>query len=49
MTVLGYLLGASFPGLENKLELVILLIVAFSLLPVLVEYLRHRRAAGQLR
>ena len=49
VTVLGYLLGASFPGLENKLELVILLIVAFSLLPVLVEYPRHRRAAGQLR
>ena len=49
VTVLGYLLGTSFPGLQNKLELVILLIVAFSLLPVLVEYLRHRRAAGQLR
>ncbi len=49
VTLLGYLLGTSFPGLQNKLELVILLIVAFSLLPVLVEYLRHRRAAGQLR
>ncbi|MDQ2826128.1 MAG: VTT domain-containing protein, partial [Actinomycetota bacterium] len=48
VTLLGYLLGTSFPGLQNKLELVILLIVAFSLLPVLVEYLRHRRAAGQL-
>ncbi len=49
VTLLGYLLGTSFPGLQDKLELVILLIVAFSLLPVLVEYLRHRRAAGQLR
>ncbi len=49
VTLLGYLLGTSFPGLQNKLELVILLIVAFSLLPVLAEYLRHRRAAGQLR
>ena len=49
VTVLGYLLRTSFPGLQNKLELLIVLILAFSLLPVLVEYLRHRRAAGQLR
>ncbi len=42
VTLLGYLLGATFPGLQSKLELVILVIVAFSLLPVLVEYLRHR-------
>ena len=32
--------------LQDKLELAILAIVAFSVLPVLVEYLRHRRQAN---
>ena len=49
VTLLGYLLGTTFPGLQDKLELVILIIVAFSLLPVLVEYLRHRRRVDQVR
>ena len=43
ITLLGYFLGRSFPVLQDKLELAIIAIVAFSLLPVLVEYLRHRR------
>ena len=46
ITLLGYFLGQAFPVLQNKLELAILVIVAFSLLPVLVEYLRHRRQAN---
>lgn len=46
ITLLGYFLGQAFPVLQDKLELAILAIVAFSLLPVLVEYLRHRRQAN---
>ncbi|EWT01267.1 cytochrome O ubiquinol oxidase [Intrasporangium oryzae NRRL B-24470] len=48
ITLLGYFLGKSFPGLQNKLELMILLIVAVSLVPVLIEYLRHRRRANAM-
>lgn len=46
ITLLGYFLGQAFPVLQDKLELAILAIVAFSVLPVLVEYLRHRRQAN---
>jgi membrane-associated protein len=43
ITLLGYFLGQAFPVLQDKLELAVLAIVAVSLLPALVEYLRHRR------
>ena len=43
ITLLGYFLGQAFPVLQDKLELAIVAIVAVSVLPVLVEYLRHRR------
>jgi membrane-associated protein len=46
ITLLGYFLGQAFPVLQDKLEFAIVAIVAFSLLPVLVEYLRHRRQAN---
>jgi membrane-associated protein len=43
ITLLGYFLGQAFPVLQDKLELAVLAIVAVSLVPALVEYLRHRR------
>jgi membrane-associated protein len=46
ITLLGYFLGRSFPVLQDKLELAIIAVVAFSLVPVLVEYLRHRKQAN---
>jgi membrane-associated protein len=42
ITLLGYFLGQAFPVVQEKLELAILAIVAVSVLPMLVEYLRHR-------
>ena len=42
VTLLGYFLGQAFPVLQNKLELAILAIIAVSLIPVAVEYVRHR-------
>jgi membrane-associated protein len=42
VTLLGYFLGQAFPVLQNKLELAIIAIVAVSLIPVGVEYVRHR-------
>ena len=46
ITLLGYFLGQAFPVLQDKLEFAIVAIVAFSVLPVLVEYLRHRQQAN---
>jgi len=43
ITLLGYFLGKQFPALQDNLELAILVIVAFSLVPAVVEYVRHRR------
>ena len=48
VTLLGYFLGKSFPGLQDKLEVVILLIVAVSVVPMLFEYVKHRRAAQKI-
>ena len=42
ITLLGYFLGQAFPVLQDKLEFAIVSIVAVSLIPVGVEYLRHR-------
>ena len=49
ITLLGYFLGQTFPVMQDKLELAIIAIVGFSLLPVLVEYLRHRSQARASR
>jgi len=44
VTLLGYLLGQRFPGLGSKLDIVIPVIIVLSLIPIGVEYLRHRSA-----
>ncbi|WP_141843358.1 DedA family protein [Humibacillus xanthopallidus] len=48
LTLLGYFLGAAFPWLSDKLEIAVLLIVAVSVLPMLFEYLKHRRQANAI-
>jgi membrane-associated protein len=40
----GYFLGQAFPSLAKHIELVVLVIVALSLLPPAIEYLKARRA-----
>jgi len=45
LTLLGYFLGQAFPVLQQKLELAIIVIVAISLMPAVVEYILHRRRA----
>jgi membrane-associated protein len=44
MTSLGYFLGASFPQLADHIELLALVIIAISLIPIGIEYIRHRRS-----
>ena len=48
ITLLGYFLGQAFPVLQDNLELAVVAIVVFSLLPAVVEYLRHRRRANAI-
>jgi membrane-associated protein len=48
VTVLGYFLGQAFPGLQDKLEVMILLIVGVSVLPMVFEYVKHRREANAI-
>ena len=43
MTVLGYFLG-QVDVIKNNIELAAIAVVAISLLPVGIEYQRHRRA-----
>src|SRR6476469_8414639 len=45
VTLLGYFLGQVFPGLTKNIEYVILLIVLVSLLPMVYEFVKHRREA----
>lgn len=45
ITLLGYFLGQAFPWITDKLEVAILLIVAVSLVPMVLEFVQHRRRA----
>ncbi len=42
-TLLGYWLGKSFPWFGKNIEYAVLLIVLISLIPVALEFIRHRR------
>ena len=43
-TLAGFFLG-SIPVIKNNLKLVMLLIIFVSVLPIMIEFLRHKRAA----
>ncbi len=43
LTLLGYTLGRAFPAIGDNIEIAVLVIVFVSLLPVAIEFLRHRR------
>jgi membrane-associated protein len=46
ITLLGYFLGAAFPALGENIDKAIILILAFSVLPILWEWWRHKRTSG---
>ena len=46
ITLMGYSLGSAFPWLGDKIDLMILAILAFSVIPVAFEWWRHRRTSG---
>jgi len=43
MTLTGYFLGRLIPGIERHIEIVIVIIVTISVLPLVVKYIQHRR------
>jgi len=45
MSLLGYSLGSAIPDIDRHIHLVIAVVIFLSILPGIVEYLRHRRAA----
>lgn len=45
ITLLGYFLGNAFPALKEHLELAILAIVAVSVVPMIIEFVRAKSAA----
>ena len=45
ITLMGYFLGRSFPGLGSNIDKAIIVILVFSMLPVVYEWWRQRRTA----
>ncbi len=43
ISLLGYFLGDAFPTLGESIDKLVIVIVAFSLIPIVVEWWRHRR------
>jgi membrane-associated protein len=39
----GYALGSLIPNLEQYLHIIVLVIIGLSVLPIVIEYIRHRK------
>jgi membrane-associated protein len=48
VTLLGYFLGQVFPDLTKNIEYAILLVVLVSVIPMVIEVVRHRREAREV-
>ncbi|MEI5674224.1 MULTISPECIES: DedA family protein [unclassified Nocardioides] len=46
ITLLGYFLGAAFPWLGENIDYVTIAILAFTIVPFAIEWVRHRRTSG---
>jgi membrane-associated protein len=49
VTLLGYFLGAAIPSLGENIDKAMIVILAFSVLPVAYEWWRHRRQPAQVK
>ena len=45
MTLLGYFLGQSIPGIERSVDKVILVVIAVSLLPMIIHFIKEKKEA----
>jgi membrane-associated protein len=46
ITLLGYFLGSAFPSIGENIDKAIILILAFSIIPIAWEWWRHKRTSG---
>ena len=46
MTLSGYFLGRMFPSLQENLEYIVIIIIAVSMIPVVITYLKERNRAN---
>lgn len=44
--LMGFFLGSAFPSLGQNIDKAIIVILAFSLIPIVYEWWRHRRTSG---
>lgn len=42
MTLIGYFLGRSVPGIQQNIEYVIAVVIFISILPMIIKYIQHR-------
>jgi hypothetical protein len=47
MTLGGYLLGNIIPGIDKRIDVLVMVVIAISLLPAVIAWLRARAARGQ--
>jgi membrane-associated protein len=47
LTLAGYFLGRAFPTTEKYLNYIVILIIVISIIPIVIEWLRERRAGTQ--
>jgi membrane-associated protein len=43
MTLIGYFLGRSIPGIEKHVEYIIAVVIFLSILPLIIKYIQHKR------
>jgi membrane protein DedA with SNARE-associated domain len=43
MTLSGYLLGNVIPGIDKRIDVVVMVVIVISLLPAVIAWLRSRR------
>jgi membrane-associated protein len=43
MTLLGYFLGTAFPGITKRIDMVIIVIIVISVMPIVISYLNNRK------
>jgi membrane-associated protein len=46
ITLLGFFLGQTIPALKENIDYAVLAILAFSVIPIAIEWWRHRRTHG---
>ena len=49
ITLIGYFLGAAFPAIGENIDYVTIAILAFTVVPLVYEWFKHRQATTRRR